>query len=307
MVRTIAVLPSYDPITNIITSINGDTGATAIGYGGIMNILLPGVGLNGSDVNITWDAKTDGGQYAASGSYSIRVEQVDTYNREKDTIIQVTVIRNETYIQMNVYNSAGELVRQVTNYDFVMPPDFTPGPGVGVNMDIPPLVISNKGDPSTVQIRFGSATEDFMLWDGKNNFGQAVSSGVYEVKIVIKTESLLITVATDSVTVLKEDSVILSNLKAVPSPYDGTGPGIELRWDSGLTGEVTVNIYNLNGEVVRVMHEKLESTSAMWDIRTSSGNLVSNGIYIAVLQGISYDGNRGTRKLKIAVNRRTGL
>jgi flagellar hook assembly protein FlgD len=208
---------------------------------------------------------------------------------------------------MDVYNSAGELVRQVTNYDFVMPPDFTPGPAdIGVKMDIPSLVISNKGDPNTVQLRFGSGVEEYMLWDGKNNFGAAVSSGVYEVKIVIKTETLLITVATGSVTVLKQDSVIMTGLKVVPNPFDGTGPGVELRWETGVTGDVTMYIYNIKGELVRATRGRLEATKLMWDTKTAMGGPASNGIYIAVLQGVSYDGNRGSMKAKVAVNRRTG-
>jgi flagellar hook assembly protein FlgD len=170
-------------------------------------------------------------------------------------------------------------------------------------MDVPALILSNKGNAAPVQIRFGTPANDFMLWDGKNNNGMAVSSGVYVAKILIKTEAMLIAVASSNVTVLKLDGGFLSDIKAVPNPYDGTGNGIELRWGANDTGTVVINIYNLKGELVRVIYAKLETGSAMWDITSSRGNQVSNGLYVAVLQGVSSSGNRGNLKVKLYVNR----
>lgn len=306
VVCTIAQIPSYNKMTGVITDTNGVVSASSIGFGGQFNILIPGVGYEGTDVNVSWNAKTDAGQYTASGPYSIRIDEIDTYGRDRDTTIPVTVIRNETYIQLNIFNSAGELVRSITNYDFVFPPNYVPGPAkVGVSMDVPPLIITNKGGISAVEIRFGSSANELMLWDGKNNFGMAVSSGVYETQIVIKTELLLTTIAASNITVLQSDGDFLSNIKAFPNPYDGTGPGIELRWDANEAGNVVINIYNITGELVRVIHEKLENKSAKWDMATSNGNQVSNGLYIAVLQGISSGGYRKKMKVKLAVNRRT--
>jgi flagellar hook assembly protein FlgD len=303
VVRTIIVAGTNNPMGNVVTDINGNPAVTTLGYGDLMNITIPGVELDGSALSVAWDSKTDGGQLAASGAYTVRIDQIDTYHRDTAVIIPVTVIRNETYVQLNIYNSAGELVRSIINYNFVFPAGA--GPATGVSMDVPALILSNKGVSAPVQIRFGTPVNDFMLWDGKNNSGMAVSSGVYVAKILIKTESMLIAVASSNVTVLKLDGGFLSDIKAVPNPYDGTGNGIELRWGANDTGTVVISIYNIKGELVRVINEKLETGRAMWDITTSKGNQVSNGLYIAVLQGASNSGNRGNLKIKIYVNRKS--
>jgi flagellar hook assembly protein FlgD len=303
LVRAIIVAGTYNAMTNVVTDINGNHAATTLGSSGLMNITIPGVELDGSALSVTWDSKTDGGQLAASGAYIIRVDQVDTYKRDTAVIIPVTVIRNETYVELDIYNSAGELVRSIIDYNFVFPPGSAPGPAVGVNMDVPALILSNKGNAAPVQIRFGTPVNDFMLWDGKNNNGMAVSSGVYVAKILIKTESMLIAVAISNVTVLKLDNVFLSGIKAVPNPYDGTGNGIELRWGANDTGTAVISIYNIKGELVSTIHEKLETGRAMWNITTSRGNQVSNGLYVAVLQGVSSSGNRGNLRIKLYVNR----
>lgn len=307
VVRTIIEMPSYKNLTGVITNINGNVSASTavLGYGDLYNIIMPGIGEGGADVTASWDGRTDAGQYVAAGPYYIRVDQRDTYYRNTDTILAVTVMRNETYIRMNIYNSAGELVYTATDYDFVFPPNYVPGPAsVGVNMEVPPLVISKDADLNPVQIRFGSHADDFMLWNGKNNFGIAVSSGVYEVQIIIKTASLLVTIAASSITVLKDNVVFLSNMKAMPNPYKGEGPGMEFSWDTTETGSAAVFIYNINGELVRIIRERLESRRAKWNMMTNEGNQVSDGLYVAVFHGESSGGNRGSLKVKLAVNRR---
>jgi flagellar hook assembly protein FlgD len=151
---------------------------------------------------------------------------------------------------------------------------------------------------------FGSQTGDFMLWDGKNNSGISVSSGVYEMQIVVKTESLLAVVASKSVTVLENNDVFIGEIKALPNPYMGSGNGIEFRWTSNETGNMSITIFNMSGELIRILNTKLENGSMKWDTATASGNLVSNGLYIAVLQGISGGGNIARLKVKVAINRR---
>ena len=305
VVRTITQMPSYKGLTEVITNINGNTAANALAFGGLYNIIIPGVGVDGADITASWDARSDSGQFVAAGSYYIRVDQRDTYNRDTDIVLAVSVMRNESYKRMNIYNSAGELVYTHTDYDFVFPPDYMPDPAmVGVNMNVPPLVISKDAGINPVQIRFGSRVDDFMMWDGKNNFGIAVGSGVYQAQIVIKTETLLATFAASSITVLKEGGKFFSGIKVMPNPYKGEGPGMEFRWDTNETGNATLSIYNINGELVRVISEKLEKRSAKWNMLTNEGSQASNGIYVAVLYGESSGGNRDRIKVKAAVNRR---
>ncbi|MGD0565962.1 MAG: hypothetical protein ABSA34_01365, partial [Candidatus Goldiibacteriota bacterium] len=267
--------------------------------------IQPGAGPGGADMTTSWDGKTDAGQPAASGTYYLAVDETDTYGHVTDITKTITLIQDSTYIQLNIFNSAGELVRKITDYNFIFPPDFLSGTAaLGVIMNVPAVITTKEANLSPVQVMFGSQTGDFMLWDGKNNSGISVSSGVYEMQIVVKTESLLAVVASKSVTVLENNDVFIGEIKALPNPYMGSGNGIEFRWTSNETGNMSITIFNMSGELIRILNTKLENGSMKWDTATASGNLVSNGLYIAVLQGISGGGNIARLKVKVAINRR---
>jgi hypothetical protein len=68
---------------------------------------------------------------------------------------------------------------------------------------------------------------------------------------------------------------------------------------------MTISIYNIYGELIRNINAALESGAVSWDVKTAGGNQASNGLYIAVLQGISESGNVARMMVKIAVNRRS--
>ncbi len=306
MVKTIITASTSYPLTGVVTSVGGTTGATSFSTGETFTIIIPGAGPGGSDLTTSWDGKTDAGQLAASGTYYLSVNETDTYGHVADITKTITYMQDTTYIQLNIFNSAGELVRSITNYDFVFPPDFLSGPdGLGVQIDVPPVITTKQANASPVQIRFGARVSDFMLWDGKNNSGMSVSSGIYEMQIVVKTETTLVVVASKSVTVLENNDVFIGEIKSVPNPYTGSGAGIKFMWTANETGNMAISIYNISGELIRILNTKLENGSVGWDATTSGGNIASNGLYIAVLQGISGGGNIARMKVKVVINRRS--
>ena len=306
VVRTIIQAQTTYLLTGIVTSVNGNTGTNVFSTGENFTVTLPGAGPGGADMTTSWDGKTDAGQPAASGTYYLSVDETDTYGHVTDITKTITLIQDATYIQLNIFNSAGELVTTITDYNFVFPPNFLSGTGaLDVIMNVPPVITTKEANLSPVQVRFGSQEADFMLWDGKNNSGLSVSSGVYEMQIVVKTQTLLAVVASKSVTVLQNNDVLIGEIKAVPNPYNGSGAGIEFRWTANEMGNMSISIFNMSGELIRILNTKLESGSVKWDTATASGSQVSNGLYIAVLQGISGSGNIARLKVKVAINRRS--
>ncbi len=304
VVKTITTVSTDYVMTGMLTSVGGNTTG---GFSGneVLTITMTGAGQGGTDLVTSWDGTTDGGQPAASGSYYISAAETDTYGHVMDITKDITLIKNTTYVQLNIFNSAGELVRTITDVNFVFPPDFLSGTqGLGISLDVPPLITTKQANASPVQIKFGAASADIMLWDGKNAAGLSVSSGVYEMQLVVKTETLTGIVAAKSVTVLENNDVFIGNIKTVPNPYNGSTAGIQLVWSANETGKMTISIYNIYGELIRNINATLESGATNWDVETAGGNQASNGLYIAVLQGISDSGNIARLMVKIAVNRR---
>jgi flagellar hook assembly protein FlgD len=305
VVKTIITVSMDYVLTGIITSTGGNT-ANAFSSDKILTITIPGAGPGGTDIVTSWDGTTDGGQPAASGTYYISAAETDTFGQVMNVTKDITLIKNSTYVQLNIFNSAGELVRTITDVNFVFPPNFLSGPdGLGIKLDVPQLITTKQANSSPVQIKFGAASADIMLWDGKNAEGLSVSSGVYEMQLVVKTETLTEIVATKSVTVLENNDVFIGNIKTVPNPYNGSTDGIQLIWTANETGKMTISIYNIYGELIRNINAALESGAVSWDVKTAGGNQASNGLYIAVLQGISESGNVARMMVKIAVNRRS--
>lgn len=117
-VKTIITVSTDYVLTGIITSTGGNT-ANAFSSDKILTITIPGAGPGGTDIVTSWDGTTDGGQPAASGTYYISAAETDTFGQVMNVTKDITLIKNSTYVQLNIFNSAGELVRTITDVNFV--------------------------------------------------------------------------------------------------------------------------------------------------------------------------------------------
>jgi flagellar hook assembly protein FlgD len=203
-------------------------------------------------------------------------------------------------VTISIYNSAGELVKNVFNGSA----QYQPG---GLNLDKTVVLggsnsvfISFPGyldDPSTGQALKG------VSWGAINNNGQGVASGVYTIKAEIVDEFGQVTSLEQSISVM--DVVPANKLTIynsagevvadVPLPSGGTGRFSSLRLESD---KVAVDIDPKTGTnlgtplVIWVTDEQGNEQQVQWDGRNAQGLPVTSGTYIAEL----IYGTAGTRQ-----------
>ena len=68
------------------------------------------MGLGYSD--FYWYVDNDASQMLNSGLYYMKFEQKDEYGHSNIMIEEIHVIRVEEYVELNIFNSGGELVRK---------------------------------------------------------------------------------------------------------------------------------------------------------------------------------------------------
>ena len=77
-----------------------------------------------------------------------------------------------------------------------------------------------------------------------------------------------------------------AEIAALPNPFN---PDIWLQYKNPVSGRVVMNIYNLNGKLIKKVMDRVlpenQYGSAFWDATDESGKKVSSGIYIVIATG----------------------
>jgi len=282
-------------MTVVDFSEGANTSPTTVVPGQPLSIYLPGMitpdDMGQTGTVFTWDGTTNAMQPAASGSYYIKIEQVDTYGHVAVLIKDFSVMQVEQYVELLVYNSAGEIV-----YDYKQ---YTTAPN-NVTLQLADIIPVQKSGNNNIQVVYGPGLTDYINWNGLNSNGVAVGSGTYEVKIISRTLEGTEVTASKTVIVLSEGSKYLDNIKAYPNPYTGTGV-LTFAWTSSYPGRIIIRVYNISGELVRTLGGDLAAGSLTWDCTTGAGNSVSQGYYVAVLTSTDTQGYINQKMVKFVI------
>ncbi len=292
----IADTPSSKIITSALFTVDGSQENTVMGGGSVMTLYLDGVEtpstLGQGGTYFTWNGLNSAGQPVASGPYYMKVEETDTYSHVNTLTKEVTVIKSGAYVELKVFNSAGELVRSVREYD-------REPPG-GIALKIPDvIIIENEG--SIINIQYGDGLLDFMEWDGRNAFGRAVSNGTYELQVNVMGDTGMLMTGAKTVQVLIEAKKYPGEIKVQPNPVRSAAGAVRITWQSGISGTVRVNFVNIKGESVRTVTGKLEDGYILWDLKNTSGSAVPEGIYICPVVMLDSEGYMEKKTVKVAV------
>lgn len=294
-VKTIATINTSAHLSDVVMSVNGNQ-TSVFGNGEKVSIYLPGVEVPSTaglgSTTIIWDPSNDGGQKITSGSYYLKIEEKDKYNHVFVMTKSVTYIRTEQYVEFRIFNTAGELVRSIKK-------ETTMGPEM-LRFDIDSIVGVQKNG-AQVKMIYGSA-QDFIYWDGKNDQGLAVTAGTYEVQVVLKTEEGFVELGAKTIQLLREPKNFIGEAKAFPNPCRVSDErGVTFTWDAGTEGRCSIRIYNIKGELARELKCGLETGAVVWDLRTNENNKAASGYYLAVIEGLSREGQLERKTIKIAL------
>jgi hypothetical protein len=241
---------------------------------------LSGV-LQGGLSALVWSGTNDNGQQVSGGTYYFKVEQRDPMGGTQAWTKTITVMPPALPQTLAVYNSAGELVAQMSVASLgsnVVLSDV----GFAESGQATFVVSTDPVNPSGVtflvtKANGGTAT---LLWNGLNGQGQKVVSGSYTVQLVTPALGAQSSVFSKGFTIIDApDSLSALRAIVVPNPVASGDQTITFLTPGLSAGDNTqVGIYNLAGELVArgvsTDPSRLVLPSSRW----------AGGIYLAVLE-----------------------
>jgi len=299
-VREVAHERTNAKMTDVEFIVGEDKDAGVLPTNEMMEIYMPGIetpltfGKGGTTFD--FEAVNDQGQGISAGAYYIKIEQVDAYGHADVFIKNLTVIEVEKYVELRVFNNAGEIVRTIR--------DYNADTANQLKMNVEPSYLISKDTGGQIDV-FYNDNGNYIMWDGKNESGYAVSSGTYELQVIVKTEQNDVVQASKRVVIMYEPKEFLSGARVYPNPFISAGAQeavIEWNFTGSIeTGSISIAIYNIAGELVKKLRVPLEDESVKWDGRNTGGETVAHGYYIIVMEGVNSEGHVNRLKLKMAV------
>jgi flagellar hook assembly protein FlgD len=311
LVRTIARTATSGPMGKIILSSGAiaNTDPTKPNVDTItsadqLNIYMPGMNTIENPAAtgslFTWKSITDANQLAGSGVYYIKFEQLDQFGHTDVVVKEISMMKVQQYVEVSIFNSAGELVRKMREYKDVSNTNIS----LKVGNNNTGMVIIQKG-ANNINITYGTGLTDYISWNGLNDQGIAVGSGNYEVQVNLVTAQGKQTVASKTIIVLSENSKYLGDVAIWPNPYVAKASllkQMKFVWAPGTeSGWMNITVYTIAGEKVKSFNSALQSGMVVWDLRTDDNSLVGNGYYVVVFESQNTSGRLDRKILKMAV------
>ncbi|MEI7641169.1 MAG: hypothetical protein WCJ46_06645 [bacterium] len=260
-------------------------------------IYVPGINTPdqpaGAGSTFIWTGANDNAQDIAAGHYYILISVKDSYGHTDILNRDVTLLKNDTYVQISIYSSSGELVRRIKENTSVT--------GTLTSLAQDTIFLDKNG--TTIPLKYGSDATDYMNWDGRNEQGITVSNGAYIVQIEAKTETG-ITILSKTVTILTEKSAsTLNDIKIFPNPFilSNKTTSVVFAWTGAPDGDVSVKLFNYAGELVNTVYGKGTTGFAQWNGKSTSLGKISSGIYTAVFTAEKPNGQMEIKIEKFAV------
>jgi hypothetical protein len=242
--------------------------------------------LNGPDTVISWDGSTNTGQKVQSGSYNVVVSITDPMGNVETFNQPLTVIRVDTGVTVEVFNSAGELVWSEHKNS---------GSAGAIGLSTRELVPDPAGPG--LKIVYGAGAGDSVTWNGLNSQGQAVASGTYLVQVTQSSPTGKNTFS-QSVSVIQAPGGVFASAAAGPNPARAGVASVFVQF-YGVAGGTQLwgDVYNLAGERIGALSS--DPGGLRWDLPKG----LASGIFILRLNGRSPSGQAKSQSLKVAVVR----
>jgi hypothetical protein len=275
---------------------NGFTlSSTAVAPGGSGVSLDLGGKIQGGGSTLTWLGSNDNGQSVSPGTYTIQVVQTDPFGGIKSWTQAVTVMPAAVTQSLDIYNSAGELVRQINTASI----SSLPLNDINLNNPSNSAYVVGTGAGVKFILHNTSGAQVPETWDGKSSTGQTVAPGTYIVQLVDNGPAHSV-VMSKSFTVLDGAGAPSFDVIAGPNPVGPADKELVFSLNGIQAGEfASVELYNVAGELIASGSGSLGNNRVAMKVE---GNW-SSGIYVAIINA-----NQGiiviSRKIyKIAVDR----
>lgn len=246
----------------------------------------------GTGMVLGWNGRNSAGQYVNSGAYTLVLETKDPFGVSTTFSATLSVIRAPQSLQVSIFNSAGERVRQFSS--------TAPAPATALppRLSSPGFVPKAEGG-ADLSIRYGSAPGDAVIWDGRNDQGTRVASGTYLITITTQRGNAKSAWDQDVVLMSLQDGGPLVGAFAAPNPASGTGTWVHL--PAATPGQaVHARAFNLAGECVAELSSDDANRPMLWPFGDGSP---ASGVYLLALDCRDAQGLLRRQILKVAVTR----
>jgi flagellar hook assembly protein FlgD len=258
--------------------------------------LLLQLGGSGNS-GLIWDATNDNGQAVAGGTYYVKVQTIDPYGTVTAFTQGVAVLPPVAADSIDIFNSAGELVR-------VLPVPAAGGAATDMNVKGPAVAVGGNGSGVAFQVaQVGGG--GVVIWDGLNDQGQPVQSGSYMARLIHSVAGQATTVKIIGITLLTLPGS--SSQAALAAAVAGPQPWTPAAAPSGrlmvayppLPGrQVWAGLYDLAGELVL---SALDADGS--GLLSLPMGRVSAGVYLLRLKACAGAATLAARTMKVAVIR----
>jgi flagellar hook assembly protein FlgD len=304
-VRVIADTMASMPATGITALVSGTASDIFNTSAGSMDFRVTGTQAPGQGsstyVQYPWDGRNANGQEVDQGVYYIKVSETDEFGHTITFIKDITLVRLDEYVELDIFNSAGELVRSIRKDagSFTGKAQLTVPDTLIIQDD--GSIVDLTGSPSPV--KYGNDFGESIVWDGRDASGTMVSNGSYEMQVIIKTPDG-VSAASKTILVLRQDKKYLDKFIIQPDPFDkNASAAIIFRWTftaGSETGTAIVKVYDISGGLVKTLSGDLASAAGLtWDLK--SGEKPARGLYVCVLETRNSTGYMDRKIAKLAI------
>ncbi|HXC63704.1 MAG TPA: hypothetical protein VNZ67_05065, partial [bacterium] len=262
---------------------------------------IGGLGVPGGDP--VWNGSNQGGQWVANGVYYVKVSSTDPFGNTSTVTTPVNVVGVENQELVEVFNSAGEVVRK-----FDLSSLSSTAQNLTLSMSAGQSAVAATTDPLTgavtggvnLSLTMANGGTQNIYWDGLSANGGALQSGTYLIELVRSETGHSSTVKTVAVTLLQSKDTtaddVAASAKAEPDPVL-KGDNVEVHYKPSPQDWAQAKLFNLSGELVG------QSIDLAGRGILSFGNGLSGGVYVVDFEVLRNGAILARRILKVAVVR----
>jgi hypothetical protein len=279
VVKTIEVVKVLKPVTSI--TLSSKTMTVLQGPGSTVQVYF-----EGSLIGV-WDGTDNAGGPVNNGTYEIKIDNVDPNGVVTSVEQPVVVNRGLSSASVNIFNSAGEKVKNLYQVVADSTADEMTNVNLSTNVLRPSLAVSAKPSSEVQILVMTSGSAVTLSWDGTGDSGTVVTPGQYEIEVhwtngqgavedIVR--EMMVMAGSESGSVVARPNELFTANGITTTLLDG----------SSVAGAASIKagIYTVSGELVTVKTSPAGTPMVSWN-----GTGMASGIYIASTQVFDGNGN----------------
>jgi flagellar hook assembly protein FlgD len=170
------------------------------------------------------------------------------------------------------------------------------------NADVGWTLQARNSSGSLMRSWNGNGSSCSVTWDGKNNLGNKVSDGSYQLTLARSSQSGISLQSRTIQVVVDTKPPTVTSCSISPTSFNlATAQATRINYTMSETSCVTLKVYNSTGTLIRTLvNSELQTSGAKsvtWNGKTSSGATVPIGTYIITISVADEAGNKATPRL----------